>query len=98
MQEQTLSYTTQSNYETIPRDCAQTTKLDSFTFLTMGDEITEPISMENLGNEDCHEIEEPSLLERLDRVRFESKGTSEQVDVTKQDIFVELESEKAVGE
>lgn len=60
------------------------------TFLTMGDEITEPISMENLGNEDCHESEEPSLLERVERVRLESKGTSEQVDEIKQDIFVEL--------
>ncbi|KAF2611996.1 hypothetical protein F2Q70_00010489 [Brassica cretica] len=54
----------------------------------MGEEITEPISMENLGNEDCHESEEPSLLERVER---ESKGRSEQVDeTTKQDIFVEL--------
>jgi len=56
----------------------------------MGDEITEPISMESLGNEDCHEIAEPSLVKRFERVRFESKGTSEQVDETKQDIFVEL--------
>lgn len=54
--------------------------------------------MESLGNEDCHEIEELSLLVRVERVRLESKGTSEQVDETKQDIFVELDCEKAVGE
>ena len=58
--------------------------------MTMGEEITEPISMENLGNEDCHESEEPSLLERVERVRLVSNGTSEQVDETKQDSFVEL--------
>lgn len=56
----------------------------------MGDERTGPIPMESLGNEDCHETEEPNLLERFDRVRFESQGTSEQVDETKQDMFVEL--------
>lgn len=57
----------------------------------MGDEITEPISMESLGNEDCHEIDEPSFVKRIDRERFESNGTSEQVDETKQDMFVELQ-------
>lgn len=49
----------------------------------------EPVSMENLGNQDFHETEELSLLERVGRDRLVSKGTSEKVDETKQDIFLE---------
>jgi len=74
-----------------PRDLRVHAACTKESFLTMGDEITEPISMESLGKEDCHETAEPSLVKRFERVRFESKGTSEQVDEIKQDIFVELE-------